>query len=128
MLARVLAEATVAFHFAFILFVIFGGALVWRHLAWAWLHVPAVTWVAWLEFTHTTCPLTPLENWLRARAGEAGYTGGFIEHYLEPVIYPDGLTASMQLVLGVIVVVINVAIYALLRRRARRMNWHRAVP
>ena len=127
MLARVLAEATVAIHFAFILFVVFGGALVWRRLTWAWLHIPAVTWVAWLEFTHATCPLTPLENGLRARAGEAGYPGGFIAHYLEPVIYPAGLTISMQVALGVIVVVTNVAIYALLWRRARRIDLHRAV-
>lgn len=118
MLARVLADATVAFHFAFILFVVFGGALVWRRTAWAWLHVPAVAWVAWLEFTHAICPLTPLENALRARAGDAGYAGGFIQHYLEPVIYPGGLTPRLQLVLGALVVALNVVVYALAWRRA----------
>lgn len=118
MLARVLADATVAFHFAFILFVVFGGALVWRRIAWAWLHVPAVAWVAWLEFTQAICPLTPLENALRARAGDAGYAGGFIRHYLEPVIYPGGLTPGIQLVLGALVVAINGVVYALVWRRA----------
>jgi len=118
MLARVLADATVAFHFAFILFVVFGGALVWRRTAWAWLHVPAVAWVAWLESTHAICPLTPLENALRARAGDTGYAGGFIQHYLEPVIYPGGLTPGIQLVLGALVVAINVVVYALVWRRA----------
>jgi len=118
MLARVLADATVAFHFAFILFVVFGGALVWRRTAWAWLHVPAVAWVAWLEFTQAICPLTPLENALRIRAGDAGYAGGFIQHYLEPVIYPGGLTPGIQLVLGALVVAINVVVYALMWRRA----------
>jgi len=120
MLARVLADATVALHFAFILFVVFGGALVWRRTAWAWLHVPAVAWVAWLEFTQAICPLTPLENALRARAGDAGYAGGFIQHYLEPLIYPGGLTPGIQMVLGALVVAINVVVYALVWRRATR--------
>ncbi len=120
MVDRVLADATVAFHLAFILFVMVGGALVWRRPAWAWLHVPAVAWVAWLEFTHATCPLTPLENMLRARAGDAGYTDGFIEHYVEPVIYPRGLTPDSQLVLGALVVLLNIVVYALVWRRARR--------
>ncbi len=127
MLARVLADATVAFHFAFILFVVFGGALVWRRTAWAWLHVPAVVWVAWLEFTHATCPLTPLENALRVRAGDAGYAGGFIQHYLEPVIYPGGLTPGIQVVLGALVVAINVVVYALVWRRAAAGGRTRAV-
>ena len=91
---RWLADATVALHFAFIVFVVSGGFLVLRDGVWAWLHLPAVAWVAWLEFTGAICPLTPLENALRVRAGEAGYAGGFIDHYLVPVIYPAGLTAG----------------------------------
>ncbi len=127
MLARVLADATVAFHFGFILFVVFGGALVWRRTAWAWLHVPAVAWVAWLEFTQAICPLTPLENALRVRAGGAGYAGGFIQHYLEPVIYPGGLTPGIQLALGALVIAINVGVYALVWRRATHRGRTRAV-
>ncbi len=127
MLDRVLADATVALHLAFILFVVGGGALVWRRPTWAWLHVPAVAWVAWLEFTHAICPLTPLEKMLRARAGGAGYAGGFIEHYLEPVIYPLGLTPDIQVVLGALVVALNAAVYALVWRRARRASSPRGV-
>lgn len=120
MLDRVLADATVALHLAFILFVVGGSALVWRRPTWAWLHLPAVAWVAWLEFTHATCPLTPLENLLRARAGEAGYAGGFIQHYVEPMIYPGGLTPGIQVVLGALVVACNIIVYALAWRRSRR--------
>ncbi len=117
MLYRALADATVALHFAFIVFVVLGGALVWRNKAWAWLHVPAVAWVAWLEFTGAICPLTPLENALRARAGEGGYAGGFIDRYLIPIVYPAGLTADVQIVLGGLVVALNAVVYALAWRR-----------
>lgn len=116
---RGLADATVALHFAFILFAVFGGFLAWRRAFWAWLHLPAVGWVAYLEFTGAICPLTPLENALRARAGDAGYTGGFVEHYLVPVIYPVGLTPQLQVLLGCAVVALNVLVYARLWRRRR---------
>lgn len=117
---RLLADATVVFHFAFIAFVVLGSALVWRRLAWAWLHVPAIAWVAYIEFTGTLCPLTPLENALRARAGDAGYAGGFVEHYLIPVIYPAGLTPAVQFALGAVVVILNVVAYWSIWRRHRR--------
>ena len=117
---RWLADATVALHLVFILFVIFGGLLVWRRLRWAYLHLPAVAWVVWLEFTGAICPLTPLENALRHRAGEAGYSGGFIDHYLLPVIYPAGLTPQVQVGLGVAVVVLNALVYGGLWWRRRR--------
>lgn len=116
---RFLAEATVALHFAFIVFVVLGGLLVVRDFRWAWAHLPAVAWVAWLEFTGAICPLTPLENHFRARAGEAGYAGGFIDHYLVPVIYPAGLTPRIQVGLGVAVVLLNVVVYAWAWRRRR---------
>ena len=117
---RWLADATVALHLVFILFVIFGGLLVWRRVRWAYLHLPAVAWVVWLEFTGAICPLTPLENALRNRAGEAGYSGGFIDHYLLPVIYPAGLTPQAQVGLGVAVVVLNALVYGGLWWRRRR--------
>ena len=117
---RWLADATVALHLVFILFVIFGGLLVWRRVRWAYLHLPAVAWVVWLEFTGAICPLTPLENALRNRAGEAGYSGGFIDHYLLPVIYPAGLTPQVQVGLGVAVVVLNALVYGGLWWRRRR--------
>ena len=118
---RILADATVALHFAFIVFVVLGGVLVWRNKAWAWAHLPAVAWVAYLEFSGAICPLTPLENALRTRAGESGYAGGFIQHYLIPIVYPPGLTVDLQIALGLGVVALNVVVYALAwRRRAAR--------
>ena len=120
MLYRFLAEATVALHFLFIAFVVLGSFLVMRDVRWAWVHVPAVAWVAWLEFTSAICPLTPIENALRARAGDEGYPGGFIEHYLLPIIYPAGLTADVQTVLGFAVVALNVFVYARVWRKRRR--------
>ena len=110
--ARLLADAVVALHAAFILFVIAGGLLaLWRRGA-ALLHLPTVAWGAWIEFSGAICPLTPLENALRRAAGEAGYVGGFVEHYVIPIIYPAGLTARVQLVLGGIVVALNIAVSA----------------
>lgn len=119
MIDRVLADAVVVAHLAFIAFVVGGGALL---LGWpriAWLHVPAVVWGAYAELTSTICPLTPLENVLRLRAGQAGYAGGFVEHYLMPIIYPAGLTPHVQTILGVFVVAVNLAFYAIAWRRRR---------
>jgi hypothetical protein len=114
---RLLADATVALHFAFIAFVVLGGLLVLRKPYVAWLHLPAVVWVVWLELTGAICPLTPLENYLRSRAGQAGYEGGFVDHYLMPVIYPAGLTPQVQVMLGIAVAVLNIAVYAIVWRR-----------
>jgi hypothetical protein len=116
---RVLADAVVVFHLAFIAFVLAGGVLVitWRPRV-AWLHLPAVAWAAYAEFTSTICPLTPLENVLRVRAGQAGYEGGFVDHYLIPLIYPASLTPSVQGVLGAVVIAVNLIFYAIAWRRA----------
>ena len=116
---RLLADATVALHAAFIVFVVAGGLLVSRNARWALLHLPAVAWVAWLEFTGAICPLTPLENALRARAGGDGYAGGFIDHYLVPVIYPAGLTPGIQVALGAALLVGNAWLYWRAWRRRR---------
>jgi uncharacterized protein DUF2784 len=120
-LDRVLADAVVVFHLAFIVFVLAGGVLVstWRRSV-AWLHLPAVAWATYAEFTATVCPLTPLENVLRRRAGQSGYEGGFVEQYLIPIVYPTGLTPNVQVGLGAIVVAINVALYAIAWQRSRR--------
>jgi len=122
MIDRVVGDAVVVAHLAFIAFVVGGGMLV---LAWprlAWLHLPAAVWGAYAELTATICPLTPLENALRLRAGQAGYAGGFVEHYLLPIIYPAGLTAHVQTLLGAIVIAINVVFYAIAWRRRRRQR------
>ena len=121
MIERILADGVVLAHFGFILFVVFGGFLLLR---WKWiagLHLPAVLWAAAIEFRHGICPLTPLEQGLRRAAGEAGYSGSFIEHYLIPIIYPAGLDERLQYVLGTLVIVINLAVYGwvLFRRRHR---------
>jgi hypothetical protein len=117
---RVAGDAVVVVHLVFIAFVAGGGALVlwWPRLAW--LHLPAVAWGAYAELTSTICPLTPLENALRARAGQAGYAGSFVDHYLVPIIYPAGLTPRAQTYIGLFVIAINLAFYAIAwRRRAR---------
>ncbi len=114
---RLLADAVVVLHLLFIVFVLAGGALVLWRRGVAWLHLPAAVWAAYVEFSGAICPLTPLENVLRRRAGSAGYEGGFVEHYVIPVIYPPGLTPAVQYAIGAIVVAVNVAIYVLAWRR-----------
>ncbi len=116
---RLAADAVVVFHLLFIAFALCGGALVLWRRRFAWLHVPAVAWAAFVEFSGTLCPLTPLENALRRRAGDAGYAGGFVEHYLIPLIYPAGLTPAIQVAIGTVLVAVNVVFYALALRRGR---------
>ena len=106
-----LVTLLVLFHGAFVLFVIAGGFLVLRRPRLAWIHVPALIWGALIEFAGWICPLTPLENAWRRAAGESGYRGGFIEHYVTAAIYPAGLTRGVQIVLGVIVVGVNGWVY-----------------
>jgi len=119
---KLFAELVVALHVGFIVFVLVGGLLVWRWRRAAWFHLPAAVWGAFIEFSGWTCPLTPLENWLRHWAGEVGYAGGFIEHYLLPVMYPAGFTSGMQVAAGVFVVAVNVAIYGWLFWPPRRVK------
>lgn len=112
MFFRFAADGVLLLHLGFILFAIFGGALALR---WRWMpvvHLPAAAWAVFVELTGRICPLTYLEDILRVRAGQSGYTGGFVEHYLVEVIYPSGLTRNVQFVLAAAVVVINSAIYA----------------
>lgn len=117
---RVAADFVVVIHFCFAAFVVFGALLALR---WRWvsvIHIPAALWGAIIEFFGIICPLTPLEQQLRHLAGENGYTGGFIEHYLLPILYPAGLSRTVQFVLGALVVLINFALYAwLVLRRGR---------
>jgi len=110
-MAGLAADSLVVLHLAFVLFVILGGLLVYRWPRWAWVHVPAFLWGAVIEFGDWVCPLTPLEQRLRALAGEGGYTGGFVEHYILPLIYPEGLTREIQLALGLFVLGVNAVVY-----------------
>ena len=120
MIYRALADLVLVFHLAFVLFVVLGGLLVLRWPRVAWLHVPAAVWGVLIEYTGWICPLTPLENSFRARGGEAGYSGGFIEHYIQPLLYPAGLTRSTQVVLGSLALVLNLTAYAIVVSRMRR--------
>jgi hypothetical protein len=118
---RLAADAVLAAHLAFVLFVVCGGLLVLRTPRLAWLHLPAVAWAAFVELSGSICPLTPLEVALRRGAGEAGYGGDFVEHYLVALIYPAGLTRELQMAIGAAVVLINLFVYFLLwRRRSNR--------
>lgn len=107
----VLANLVVVLHLAFIAFATVGGFLVRR---WRWvvyLHIPALAWATWIGVTGSLCPLTPLENRLREMAGETGYSEGFIEHYILPVLYPVGLTRETQWLLAAVMVAMNVVAY-----------------
>jgi len=117
---RALADLVLVVHLAFVLFVVLGGLLVLRWPRLAWLHVPAAIWGVLIEYTGWICPLTPLENSFRMRGGEAGYSGGFIEHYIQPLLYPAGLTRSTQVVLGSLALVLNLTAYAIVVSRMRR--------
>jgi hypothetical protein len=119
MLYRFLADLVVVLHVGFVLFVVLGGLLALRWPRAAWFHLPAAIWGAGIEFVRGTCPLTPLENHLRHLGGEAGYSGGFVEHYVLPALYPAGLNQSLQLAIGLFVVVLNVTVYAIVWRRRR---------
>jgi hypothetical protein len=116
MMYPLLADLVLIIHLGFVVFVLCGGLLVlkWRWLAW--LHLPAAVWGAVVEFTGWICPLTPLENWLREQGGETAYAGDFIARYLQPILYPDALTPDIQVVLGALVLVVNLAIYGWLAR------------
>ncbi|MFQ5350405.1 MAG: DUF2784 domain-containing protein [Thermoanaerobaculia bacterium] len=117
MLYRLAADFVVVVHALFVVFVVIGGLAVLRWPRVAWAHLPAAIWGALIEFAGWICPLTPLEKWLRVRAGGVAYEGGFIQHYLLPILYPPGLTRGTQVVLGLVVLVINLAVYGLLLRR-----------
>jgi hypothetical protein len=117
MVFRFLADATVILHLAFVLFVVAGGFLVLRWPRIAWAHLPAAAWGAWVEIAGWICPLTPIENWLRQRGGQAVYTADFVDQYVLPLLYPPSLSRDTQWVLGGLVVVINAGVYFLVLRR-----------
>ncbi len=114
------ADMVVFLHLGFVLFVMLGGLLVLQWKWVMWVHLPAAMWGALIEFTGWICPLTPLENWLREAGGGQGYQSDFIEHYLLPLLYPTGLTSEIQIFLGVLVILFNVGIYALVFHRHKK--------
>ncbi len=120
MLFSLAADLLVLAHFGFIVFVVAGGSLAFRWPRVIWVHLPAVVWGVTIEFAGFICPLTPLENKLRFAAGESGYTGGFIDQYVVPIVYPSGLSRNLQIILGVTAILINVAIYAALLAKRKQ--------
>lgn len=126
MIASFSANAVVLLHLGFIVFVALGGLLALRWPRVAWAHLPAAVWGILIELTGWVCPLTPLENWLRAAAGDPAYTGGFIDRYIMPIVYPAGLTRGMQLALAATVIVVNLIIYGtlLVRRHGKTQREH----
>jgi hypothetical protein len=119
---RILADAVLVLHLAYIAFVMLGGLAVLRWPRLAWLHLPAVLWGAGIAFAGGYCPLTPLENSLRVAGGGTGYEGSFIEQYLTALIYPEGLTRGIQIALGCAVVAVNLAVYLRLFNRGRSLK------
>ncbi|MFN2637981.1 MAG: DUF2784 domain-containing protein [Gemmatimonadaceae bacterium] len=123
MIYRTLADLVLVVHLAFVVFVVLGGLLVTRWPLLAFAHIPAAVWGVLIEFSGWICPLTPLENSLRRSGGEAGYSGGFIEHYIQPLLYPAGLTRGTQIVLGTLALLVNLLAYGvLIARRKQRLE------
>ena len=120
MFSRLLADIILVIHALFIVFVTFGGLFVFRWKKILWIHLPCVLWAILLEFRGWICPLTYLENYLRRTAVTNGYSGDFIAHYLIPIVYPPGLTTSIEMLLGITALVINLVIYNYLW-----WYWHR---
>ena len=129
MRSGLLADAVLVLHGLFIAWVLLGGLAVLRRPRLAWLHLPAVAWGVWVSWSGAICPLTPLEQALRQAAGQAGYAGGFVEHYLGRLIYPDGLTPALQALFGWVVLALNVALYAIaVHRVISRRNAKETAP
>ena len=122
MVYRIAADCILLLHLAFTLYTVLGGFLVLRRPSLLWLHLATVLWGVVIELADWTCPLTPLENFLRERAGESGYAGGFIEHYVALILYPENLTIELRYLLGLGLVAVNLIVYGyvFLKRHHRR--------
>ncbi|HXH69777.1 MAG TPA: DUF2784 domain-containing protein [Pyrinomonadaceae bacterium] len=121
MIYRILADAVLVSHFAFVIFIIFGGLLVLRRRIVLFIHLPALVWGIFVQIFLWQCPLTPLENWFRHLGGEAGYSGGFIEYYILMLLYP-GIGFWIHILLGLILLAINLAVYSYVFSHWRRMK------
>lgn len=117
-----LADAVLVLHGLFIVWAALGALAVWRWPKLAFAHLPALAWAVWIEASGGVCPLTPLENSLRRAAGQTGYSGGFIDHYLGSIIYPEGLTRQAQWLIAGALAVVNLVIYTLIIRRRNRIQ------
>lgn len=115
---RILAELVLVLHFCFVLFVVLGGVLVLRWRPLLWLHLPAVAWGVLVQCFFLTCPLTLVENRLRRLGGDAGYAGGFVEHYISAILYAD-VSRQFQVMLGLLLAALNLAVYSYVVPRRR---------
>ena len=122
MLYSLLADLVLILHAIFVIFVVLGGVAVLWYRRLIWLHAPCALWGILIEYLGWICPLTYLENYLRSAAGSRGYSDGFVDHYLVPLVYPSGLTTDMQLLLGTAVLAINIMIYMFLWRHWKRQK------
>ncbi len=122
MLYRLAADGVVVIHLLFIIFALVGGLLLFLRRWVVWFHLPAVFWAVMIEWKGWICPLTPLENHLRYKAQVTPYEGGFIEHYLLPILYPAGLTQEIQFLLGGVVIAVNILCYSVYLFTFRRDN------
>ena len=120
---RLLSDVVVLLHLIFVLFAVLGGIFVIRWRRILWLHLPAVAWAAWIEFSGGICPLTYLENWLLAKSGLGGYHGDFIANYIMPVVYPPHLTRKIQITLAAAVIIINILIYGYVLLKRGTKKW-----
>jgi hypothetical protein len=120
MINRILADFVVVFHGAYVVFVVLGALLALKWPKVLWVHAPAAIWGVLIEYAGWVCPLTPLENRLRALAGEAGYSGDFIEHYILRALYPHGLTPTVRYTLGTFALLVNVIAYTIVIKKRRR--------
>ena len=122
MIYRALADLILVTHFAFAAFTVLGGLLVLRWRGFLWVHPASVFWGVVIQWVNWTCPLTPLESYLRERGGEAGYRGGFIEHYVSMILYPENLTVELRYVLGIVLIGVNLLVYGYLFSRRGRVT------
>jgi hypothetical protein len=113
MVYRLGADFVLFAHFLFAAFAVLGGVLSFCNPAWAWVHIPVVLWSSVVNLMSWTCPLTPMEKALRIRAGQTGYPGGFIQHYIGGAVYPRGMPRQLELVAGISIVVGNAFVYAM---------------
>ena len=105
-----LAVSILAMHGLFILWIVFGVILARSRPLLRWLHIASLVWGILSELLPWPCPLTLLENWLEAKSGVEPYQGGFLLHYLDKLVYPD-ISATVLMVAGVLVCVLNLGIY-----------------
>jgi hypothetical protein len=122
MLSKLLADLTLILHLVFILFALFGGLLVLCRRWMLWIHLPVLLWASLVNLAGWTCPLTPIENALRSLAGQAGYSGGFVEHYIMPLVYPAIMSRDIEIISGFLVLVWNGLVYAFVIFRRRRLR------